>query len=75
MFDDLQQEPAWRRYSRMLGFRPRRELADEIEFHLQMRIDEFVRAGPTPEQGSLAACALPARRASRVDAALSLRAE
>lgn len=50
MHDDMQQEPAWRRYSRMLGFRPRPELADEIEFHLQMRIDEFVRAGLTPGQ-------------------------
>ena len=50
MPDDMQQQPAWRRYTRLLGFRPRRELADEIEFHLQMRIDEFVRAGLTPSQ-------------------------
>src|SRR5215210_4252208 len=38
-------EPIWRRYRRLLRPDPQRDVDDEIAFHLQMRIDEFERAG------------------------------
>jgi predicted permease len=41
-------EPIWRRYRRLLRPDPQRDVDDEIAFHLQMRIDEFERAGRSP---------------------------
>jgi predicted permease len=41
----MSDEPLWRRYRRFLRADPRRDVDDEIEFHLSMRIDEYERAG------------------------------
>ena len=40
--------PAWRRYARFLRGNPARDVDDELEFHLQSTIDEFVARGMTP---------------------------
>ncbi len=41
----MSDEPLWRRYRRFLRPDPRRDVDDEIAFHLQMRIDEYERSG------------------------------
>ena len=41
----MSDEPIWRRYRRFLRPDPRRDVDDEIAFHLQMRIDEYERSG------------------------------
>ena len=40
--------PAWRRYARFLRGNPARDVDEELEFHLQSTIDEFVAGGMTP---------------------------
>jgi len=43
-------EPLWRRYRQLLRPDPRRDVDDEIAFHLSMRMDEYERSGlSTPE--------------------------
>ncbi len=49
MTDDLPKEPMWQRYRRLVRPRLNEELTDELEFHLQMRIEEYVREGMTPD--------------------------
>src|SRR5688572_22460765 len=41
----MSDEPLWRRYRRFLRADPRRDVDDEVEFHLSMRIDEYEQAG------------------------------
>ena len=38
----------WRRYLRFWGPRPERDVDDEIAFHVEARIDEYVAAGVSP---------------------------
>jgi predicted permease len=44
-----------RRYRRFFGADPRRDVDDELAFHIQMRIDEFTRAGMSPAEAEAAA--------------------
>src|SRR3954471_16253747 len=40
---------AWRRYLSFFGVRPERDVDDEIAFHVQARIDEYVALGMNPD--------------------------
>jgi len=40
--------PAWRRYLRFWGADPVRDVDDELSFHLQARVDEYIGAGMDP---------------------------
>ncbi|HEX8945378.1 MAG TPA: ABC transporter permease, partial [Gemmatimonadaceae bacterium] len=40
--------PSWRRYLRFWGSDPRRDLDDELRFHLEARYEEFLAAGMDP---------------------------
>ena len=42
-------ESRWRRYLGFFGARPERDVDDELAFHIQARIDEFIAAGMDPE--------------------------
>ena len=41
--------PFWRRYARMFGPDPAADVKDELNFHLQAKIDDLVRQGWQPE--------------------------
>jgi predicted permease len=43
-------ESRGRRYRRFWGADPRRDVDDEVAFHVQMRIDEFTAAGLSPDR-------------------------
>ena len=45
-----QGNPGWHRYLRFWRADPRAELEDELAFHLQARVDEYVTAGLDPAQ-------------------------
>ncbi|HJU65665.1 MAG TPA: permease prefix domain 1-containing protein, partial [Gemmatimonadaceae bacterium] len=51
----MSNEPFRRRYSRFFGPDPRRDVDDELEFHMAMRVEEFQRSGMSPEQAREAA--------------------
>jgi hypothetical protein len=38
-------EPAWRRYARLLGVNPRADTDEELNFHLEMRVRDYMRRG------------------------------
>ncbi|HEV8499024.1 MAG TPA: ABC transporter permease [Gemmatimonadaceae bacterium] len=40
---------SWRRYLAFFGARPERDVDDELEFHLQARIEEYIAAGMDPD--------------------------
>ncbi|PWU22737.1 MAG: permease [Candidatus Rokuibacteriota bacterium] len=40
--------PAWRRYLRFWGADPERDVDDELAFHIQARVDEYIAAGMDP---------------------------
>ncbi|HSE67940.1 MAG TPA: ABC transporter permease, partial [Gemmatimonadales bacterium] len=42
--------PIWRRYLRFWGRDIRADLDDELEFHLQSRIEEYIGSGMAPDQ-------------------------
>ena len=42
--------PAWRRYLRFWATDAPADLEDELRFHLEARVDEYVAAGMTPQQ-------------------------
>jgi predicted permease len=48
--NDPRPTPAWRRYLRFWGSDPRRDLDDELRFHLAARYDEYVAAGMSPNE-------------------------
>lgn len=50
-------DPAWRRYLRFWGSDVARDLDDELRFHLEARVDEYIAAGLTPEAARAAATA------------------
>ncbi len=47
--------PLWRRYSRMFGPDPAADVKDELNFHLQAKIDDLVSQGWRPEAARLEA--------------------
>ncbi|MDX1396248.1 MAG: ABC transporter permease [Gemmatimonadota bacterium] len=57
-------EPAWRRYLRFLGPDPAADLDDELEYHLERRVEEYVTRGMDPEAARREA----ARRVGDLDA-------
>jgi len=48
-------ESSWRRYLSFFGSRPERDVDDELAFHLQARVDEYVAAGMEPDTARAAA--------------------
>jgi predicted permease len=40
--------PAWRRYARIFGADPRADVDDELEFHIETRVEELVAQGWDP---------------------------
>ena len=46
--------PAWRRYLRFWASDARADLDDELRFHVEARVDEYVAAGMTPEEARAA---------------------
>jgi predicted permease len=53
--DDADRLPAWRRYLRFWRADSTGDVGDEMEFHLQSAIDEFVAAGTSPDAAREAA--------------------
>lgn len=51
----MSREPLFRRYARFFGADPQRDVDDELAFHIAMRVEEFRRAGMTPDDAELAA--------------------
>src|ERR1051325_2580584 len=47
--------PNWRRYLGFLGARPERDVDDELAFHVQARIEEYIEAGMNPDDAAAAA--------------------
>lgn len=41
----MKQQPAWRRYGRLLGSDPLADVDEELTFHLEARVEDLVRAG------------------------------
>ena len=41
--------PAWRRYLRFWGSDPRADLDDELRFHIDSRIEEYIASGMSPD--------------------------
>src|SRR5687768_1523486 len=52
---DSERTPAWRRYLRFWGPNVPADVSDEIDFHLQALIDDFVARGMTPADARVAA--------------------
>jgi predicted permease len=48
-------ESRWRRYLSFFGTRPERDVDDELAFHVQARVDEYVAAGMDPDAARAAA--------------------
>ncbi len=46
----MRREPAWRRYLRFWGPDPASDIDDELEFHLQTKIEQLVAAGMAPAE-------------------------
>ena len=45
----MKPSPMWRRYARFFGPDPAADARDELRFHLEMKVDDLVRQGWTPE--------------------------
>ena len=41
----MKQEPMWRRYARLLGANPRADTDDELRFHYEMRVRDYMGRG------------------------------
>ena len=46
----MKREPMFRRYLRFWGADPRRDVDDELDFHLEMRVAEFEQSGMSREE-------------------------
>ena len=46
----MERKPAWRRYLRLFGANPAADFDDELQFHLDSKIDELTAAGYSPRQ-------------------------
>src|SRR5215469_4772305 len=47
---DMASTPRWRRYARLLGPDPAADVKDELQFHLESKIEELIAQGWTPEE-------------------------
>src|SRR4051812_10620202 len=45
----LSEPRTWKRYLRILGASAEKQVDDELSFHLEMRVQEYVRRGLSPE--------------------------
>ncbi|HSL70047.1 MAG TPA: permease prefix domain 1-containing protein, partial [Longimicrobiales bacterium] len=50
----MKNEPIWRRYARLFGADPRADTEDELSFHYEMRVQDYMRRG-LDEAGARAA--------------------
>ena len=50
----MTRDPAWRRYLRFFGSRPIADLDDELRFHIDMRVRDFMSAGMTEAEARAA---------------------
>ena len=50
MRDQMRDQPAWRRYLRLLGPDVRRDVDDELSFHLETRAAEHISRGVPPDE-------------------------
>ena len=41
--------PSWRRYLRFWGNDPRADVDDELRFHIESRVEEYIASGMTPD--------------------------
>ena len=48
-------QSSWRRYLSFFGSRPERDVDDELAFHVQARVEEYIAAGMEPNAARLAA--------------------
>src|ERR1700691_2744627 len=46
----MKREPAWRRYLRFFGADPASDVDDELQFHIETKIDELIAAGCAPQR-------------------------
>jgi predicted permease len=46
----MARDPLWRRYSRLIRPDPESDLADELEFHIQMLAEEYRQRGVPPDE-------------------------
>src|SRR5262245_45037271 len=46
--------PNWRRYLSFFGARPDRDVDDELAFHVQARVDEYIASGMNPDEARAA---------------------
>jgi putative ABC transport system permease protein len=51
----MKQEPMWRRYARMFGANPRGDTDDELSFHYEMRVRDYMRKGMDEASARVAA--------------------
>src|SRR5688500_11788857 len=51
----MKQEPMWRRYARLLGADPRRDNEDELAFHYEMRVRDYMKRGLSEPEARSAA--------------------
>jgi putative ABC transport system permease protein len=65
MSDDAARRPAWRRYLRFWGSDIPNDVDDELRFHIEMRVNEYIAQGMTPDD----ARRLAAKRFGSVDRA------
>src|SRR4029079_16624753 len=65
MSDDAARRPAWRRYLRFWGSDIPQDVDEELRFHIEMRVNEYIAQGMTPDD----ARRLAAQRFGNVDRA------
>jgi predicted permease len=51
----MRRDPAWRRYARFLRADPARDVDDELAFHLERRVQDYIARGMDPEAARAAA--------------------
>jgi len=51
----MKPEPMWRRYARLFGANPRADTEEELSFHYEMRVRDYLKRGLDEEAARLAA--------------------